>query len=120
MNPIAFLETPNAIRRRKVLMHLLVPIVGNKASLEAIVLWEKNFGSNETLLAFAVEYSKLLASVMDIKMEPVVFAGKVIKALLKPPDNLADIHDPVGLGRIMLGKHNDTDQTNRANNSSVF
>lgn len=101
---LVFLETPNAIRRRKVLMYLLTPMVGARSSLMAVVLWERYFGSNETLLASVVEYSKLLCSKFDIPMEPLLFSNKLIHALLKPPKQLQDIHDPVGMGRILLSR----------------
>lgn len=100
----AFLETPNAIRRRKVLMHLLVPVIEAKGALDAVVLWEKQFGSNETLLASVVEYSKLLCGHVDIKMEPLLFSSKLVQALLKPPLGIVDLHDPVGMGRILLAR----------------
>ena len=116
----AFLETPNSVRRRKVLMHLLTPIVGGRASLDAVVLWEKHFGSNETLLAGVVEYSKLLGVTFDLKMDPLLFANKFIQALLKPPASLSGFHDPIGMGRILLSRDIDTGQTNTADNSSVF
>ncbi len=35
------------------------------------------------------------------KMEPLLFSSKFIQALLKPTLALADVHDPVGMGRIM-------------------
>ena len=120
MTCASFLETPNAIRRRKVLMHLLVPVIGSRASLDAVVLWEKHFGSNETLLASVVEYSKLLGSTVDIKTQPLLFSNTFIQTLLKPPASLAEMHDPIGMGRILLSREQDAGHTNTADNSSVF
>jgi hypothetical protein len=120
MNDNAFLETPNAIRRRKVLMYLLTPVVGTRSSLDAVVLWEKQFGSTETLLAFVVEYSKLLFSKLDIEMDALLFSSKFIQALLKPPEALLDVHDPVGMGKILLVRELETCSQNTADNNSVF
>lgn len=116
----AFLETPNAVRRRKVLMHLLTPILGARASLDAVVLWEKQFGSTETLLASVVEFSKLLCAAFNMAMEPLFFSNKFVQALLKPPVDLGELHDPVGMGRILLARDLDANQTNTTDNSSVF
>lgn len=104
MQSNAFLETPNAVRRRKVLMHLLTPMIGGRESFNAVVLWEQNFGSNETLLFSVVEYSKLLCARFDIKMEPLLFCNKFIQILLRPPVGINDFYDPVGMGRMVLSK----------------
>ena len=116
----AFQETPNAIRRRKVLMYLLAPVLGFRQSLDAVVLWEKQFGSSETLLSSTVEYSKLLCAHHDIQMEPLLFSSKFIQALLKPPLALADVHDPVGMGRILLARSEGAASQASADNNSVF
>lgn len=116
----AFKETPNSIRRRKVLMHLLVPTLGGRQSLEAVVLWEKQFGSNETLLANVVEYSKLLCAQFHMDMEPLLFSNKFIQTLLKPPVGIAELHDPVGMGRILLARDEASASTNPADENSVF
>ena len=115
----AFLETPNAIRRRKVLMHILVPILGTRESLDAVVLWEKQFGSNELLLSSTVEYSKLVCSKFAINMEPLSFSNKFIQTLLKPPANIADLHDPIGMGRILLARHLNIEHTEKTDKNSV-
>lgn len=111
MAATAFLETPNAVRRRKVLMHLLTPLLGARVSLDAVVLWERQFGSNETLLASAVEYSKLLCTQFDIQMDPLLFSNKFIQTMLKPPAGIADFHDPVGMGRILLSREMSSGET---------
>lgn len=116
----AFQETPNAVRRRKVLMHLLAPLLGSRQSLNAVVLWEKQFGSTETLLSSTVEYSKILCAQYDIQMEPLLFSNKFIQALLKPPAGLADVHDPVGMGRILLAREEGVSPQASADNNSVF
>lgn len=116
----AFQETPNAVRRRKVLMHLLGPLLGPRQSLDAVVLWEKQFGSTETLLSSTVEFSKLLCARYDIQMEPLRFSNKFIQALLKPPQALAEVHDPIGMGRILLARDEGSAPQTSADNNSVF
>lgn len=116
----AFQETPNAVRRRKVLMHLLGPLLGSRQSLNAVVLWEKQFGSTETLLSSTVEFSKLLCAHYDIQMEPLLFSNKFIQALLKPPAALAEVHDPVGMGRILLARDEGAAPQTAADSNSVF
>lgn len=116
----AFKETPNSVRRRKVLMHLLVPTLGGRQSLEAVVLWEKQFGSNETLLANVVEYSKLLCTQFSMDMEPLLFSNKFIQTLLKPPSALGDMHDPVGMGRILLAREEAATANNPTDATPVF
>lgn len=120
MAAIAFLETPNAIRRRKVLMHLLTPVLGVRRSLNAVVLWERTFGSNETLLASTVEYSKRLCSQFDIKMEPLMFCNKFIQTLLKPPASLAEMHDPIGMARIILLRESQSESADQTDNKNIF
>lgn len=120
MATIAFLETPNAVRRRKVLMHLLTPILGVRKSLDAVVLWEQKFGSNEILLVSTVEYSKLLCAHFDIKMEPLLFCNKFIQALLKPTAGLTELHDPIGMGRIILERDVQPWQEEKTDTNSIF
>ena len=120
MTTMAFLETPNAVRRRKVLMHLLTPILGVRKSLDAVVLWEQQFGSNETLLASTVEYSKLLCVHFNIKMNPLIFCNKFIQTLLKPPAGVAELHDPIGMGRIILERGFQSVKDDNTDRKSIF
>ena len=120
MATIAFLETPNSVRRRKVLMHLLTLILGVRQSLDAVVLWETQFGSNETLLASTVEYSKLLCTQFDIKMDALVFCSKFIQTLLKPPMGIAELHDPIGMGRIIWERDFHPGQNDKTDTNSIF
>lgn len=120
MTKLAFLETPNAVRRRKVLMHLLTPVLGVRQSLDAVVLWEKQFGSNETLLASTVEYSKLLCAHFYIKINPLLFCNKLIQTLLKTPAGIAELHDPIGMGRIILERDFYPGQDDKMDKKSIF
>ena len=67
-----------------------------------------------------MEYSKLLCAHHDIQMEPPLFSSKFIQALLKPPLALADVHDPVGMGRILLARSEGAAPQASADNNSVF
>ena len=104
MNAPSFLETPNAVHRRKVFMHVLTPLSNSRKALEAVVLWEKHYGSQEMLLANIVEYCKLLCDKQTFEMNAEQLSQMLITGLLKKSKEYDDVYDPIGLGKILLEK----------------
>ena len=111
----AFLETPNAVRRRKILLAMLTPRIGSRASLDALILWETHFGSNESLLFGAVEYSRLLVQKFDIGCSALMFSNEMVTHLINPPFKLDDLHDPVGMCKNLYTKMQAQYQSNSDN-----
>ena len=81
MNAPSFLETPNAVHRRKVFMHVLTPLSNSRKALEAVVLWGKHYGSQEMLLANIVEYCKLLCDKQTFDMNAEQLSQMLITGL---------------------------------------
>jgi hypothetical protein len=71
----AYLDTPQAVRRRRAFLAAMAPAFGQDRALEAINLWEQTFGSDQPLLrgiskfaALAVAELKLPVNAPDLTM----------------------------------------------------
>jgi hypothetical protein len=66
----AYLDTPQAIKRRRAFMHALVPLIGNEKSLQAVALWEETLGSDQPLLRGIPTFVNLLVTELNLAAQP--------------------------------------------------
>jgi hypothetical protein len=66
----AYLDTPQAIKRRRAFMHALVPLIGKEKSLQTVALWEETLGSDQPLLRGIPAFVNLAVVELGIPTQP--------------------------------------------------
>ncbi|MGL4573920.1 MAG: hypothetical protein ACRCV9_03935 [Burkholderiaceae bacterium] len=66
----AYLDTPQAIKRRRAFMHALVPLIGKDKSLQTVALWEETLGSDQPLLRGIPAFVNLAVAELEISAQP--------------------------------------------------
>lgn len=66
----AYLDTPQAVRRRRAFLSAMAPAVGHERALEAINLWEQTFGSDQPLLRGISKFAALAVAELKLPLNP--------------------------------------------------
>ncbi|MFM2398246.1 MAG: hypothetical protein RL341_403 [Pseudomonadota bacterium] len=77
----AYLDTPQAIKRRRAFMHALVPLIGKEKSLQTVALWEETLGSDQPLLRGIPAFVNLAVGELEIAAQPKDLAYALMQSL---------------------------------------
>jgi hypothetical protein len=91
----AYLETPQAVKRRRAFMHALVPLIGEEKSLETVALWEESLGSDQPLLRGIPAFVNLAVQELRISAQPKDLSYALMQSLSMPESELPPDPKPI-------------------------
>jgi hypothetical protein len=95
----AFLDTPQAARRRRAFLAAMTKLVGRDSALEAINLWEQTYGSDQPLLRGVSQYAALVVAELNWPIKAPDLAMTLLEYLQKEESSLPPDPLPILTGR---------------------
>jgi hypothetical protein len=86
--PTAYLDLPQAIRRRRAFMHALEPLVGADKALDVVALWEESLGSDQPLLRGIPSFVAIAKSELGLAPSPQDLTFALMQSLSVPEATL--------------------------------
>jgi hypothetical protein len=96
----AYLDLPQAIRRRRAFMHALVPLLGNDKALNVVALWEESLGSDQPLLRGIPSFAAVAAGELNLAVSPQDLTYALMQSLSVPESALPPDPKPILTSRV--------------------
>jgi hypothetical protein len=98
----AYLDLPQAVRRRRAFMHALVPLVGKDKALDVVALWEETLGSDQPLLRGIPSFAAVAAGELNLDVSPQDLTFALMQSLSVAESNLPPDPKPILKTRVDL------------------